>query len=179
MDGNSKPTIWTVGHSTRSAEAFVDLLRGHQIATLCDVRSFPGSWRFPHFNRIPLVEILLQAGMAYHHLPRLGGRRRPSVQSHNLAWQNSAFRAYADYMETPEFVQGIGELLNFARRERTVIMCAEALWWRCHRALIADYLKFADFRVVHLRDAAHYEEHPYTSAANVSGGSLTYKGLIG
>jgi len=136
--GSTWPTIWTLGHSTRSGADFIHILKAHQIKTLVDVRSFPGSRRYPQFNSSTLSESLAGEGITYHHFPTLGGRRRPSPHSKNTSWRNSSFRAYADHMETMEFKQGIESLRELARKSKTAVMCAEALWWRCHRSLIAD-----------------------------------------
>jgi uncharacterized protein (DUF488 family) len=176
---SSWKTIWTIGHSTRSSEDFIHILKMHQIEILVDVRSFPGSRRFPQFNRSELSETLAGEGIIYHHLLTLGGRRRPSPDSKNTAWRNASFRAYADYMETAEFKQGIDMLRSLADKNRTVLMCAEALWWRCHRSLIADYLKVLGATVNHISDERHAEEHPYTSAARLVQGGLSYEGLFG
>lgn len=175
----SVPAIWTVGHSTRTAEEFKNILIAHKIASLADVRSFPGSRRLPHFNKQSLSESLAQNDIKYYHLPELGGRRRPSPDSRNTAWQNPSFRAYADHMATNEFKQGIKLLLKLSAESPTAIMCAEALWWRCHRSLIADYLKALGIEVIHIRDDKHTEIHPYTSAASVINGELSYEGLLG
>lgn len=171
-------TIWTVGHSTRSAQEFAQTLLAHEIAVLVDVRTFPGSRRYPQFNKSALEESLAESGIRYRHEPRLGGRRTPRKDSHNTAWRNAGFRGYADYMETPEFDAGIKELLELARTQRAAIMCAEALWWKCHRSLIADYLKAAGHEVIHIVDARKTEEHPFTSAARIVEGKLTYAGLF-
>ena len=170
--------IWTVGHSTRSAQEFAQILLAHEIAVLVDVRTFPGSRRYPQFNKSALEESLAESGIRYRHEPRLGGRRTPRKDSHNTAWRNAGFRGYADYMETPEFDAGIKELLELARTQRAAIMCAEALWWKCHRSLIADYLKAAGHEVIHIVDARKTEEHPFTSAARIVEGKLTYAGLF-
>jgi len=172
-------TVWTVGHSTRSAEEFMKILTAHGIEVLVDVRSFPGSKRYPHFNRAELAESLAKVGIEYKHEPRLGGRRRPRADSHNTAWRNASFRAYADYMETDEFKEGVEDLVELARDARVVVMCAEAVWWRCHRSLISDYLKAAGQIVIHLIDENKTEDHPFTSAATVVDGQLSYKGLLG
>ncbi len=172
------PTVWTIGHSTRAGADFIHILKGHQINTLVDVRSFPGSRRYPQFNRSELSESLASEGITYHHLPTLGGRRRPSPDSKNTAWRNPSFRAYADHMETVEFRQGIEKLRELARTSRTMFMCAEALWWRCHRSLIADYLKALGATVIHVIDEKQTEIHPYTSAARVIQGRLSYEGLF-
>ena len=170
--------LWTVGHSTRSAEEFGRLLQIHQISTLVDVRSFPGSRRYPQFNKSSLQEFLPTIKVEYVHAPRLGGRRKPNAKSHNSAWKNASFRAYADYMETAEFKEGIRDLIAIARNESTAIMCAESLWWRCHRSLIADYLKAAGVSVVHILDEKKTERHPFTSAASIVDGELSYRGLL-
>jgi len=170
--------IWTVGHSTRTAEDFNQILQAHEIRHLVDVRSFPGSRRYPHFNRDELRINLDQAGIGYTHLPELGGRRRPSKESKNTNWQNASFRAYADHLESEEFQKGIEALLELARAGSTTVMCAESLWWRCHRSLIADYLKAKGIEVVHILDAKKSEIHPYTSAARIVEGRLSYEGLL-
>ncbi len=173
--GNS---IWTIGHSTRSAPEFSEILLSHQIATLVDVRSFPGSRRYPQFNKAELEASLHDAGIQYLHNLQLGGRRRPSPHSKNTAWKNASFRAYADHMEGEEFKQGIEDLLKVSRTKRTAVMCAEALWWRCHRSLISDYLKARGVEVIHILDEKKTEEHPYTSAARLVEGQLSYEGLF-
>jgi uncharacterized protein (DUF488 family) len=170
--------IWTVGHSTRSAEELVRILMAHEISTLVDVRTFPGSRRYPQFNKSALNESLASAEIVYKHEPRLGGRRTPRKDSHNTAWQNAQFRGYADHMETDEFANGIKELLELARESQTAVMCAEAVWWRCHRSLIADYLKAAGHTVIHIIDERKIQEHPFTSAARIVDGELSYRGLL-
>jgi uncharacterized protein (DUF488 family) len=171
-------TVWTVGHSTRSAEEFGQILLAHGIKVLVDVRSFPGSRRYPQFNRAALAESLKEIGIEYRHEPRLGGRRTPRADSHNTAWKNASFRAYADHMESEEFRKGVKELLELAANARTAVMCAESLWWRCHRSLIADYLKAEGHTVIHILDKNKTEEHPFTSAARIVDGKLSYRGLI-
>ena len=171
-------SIWTVGHSTRSADQFNEILLAHQINALVDVRSFPGSRRYPHFNKPELARNLEAVRILYTHYPRLGGRRRPSPTSKNTAWQNASFRAYADHMESEEFKQGIEALLEVSMVKRTAIMCAEALWWRCHRSLIADLLKAKGLSVIHILDKKKTEAHPYTSAARIVNGRLSYEGLL-
>ena len=142
--------IWTIGHSTRTLEEFIGLLQAQEIRVVADVRHYPGSRRVPHFNKEPLAKSLAAAGIEYVHLPELGGRRRARVDSPNTAWRNEAFRGYADYMMTPAFRTGIERLLDLAGRSRTAILCAEAVWWRCHRGLIADDLKVAGHEVTHI-----------------------------
>jgi uncharacterized protein (DUF488 family) len=170
--------VWTIGHSTRSSEEFAAILLAHKIKVLVDVRSFPGSRRYPQFNKTSLAETLLEIGITYAHFPSLGGRRKPKVDSKNAAWKNASFRAYADYMETEGYRQGIEELLEVAGQDRTAIMCAEAVWWRCHRSLIADYLKAQGLLVTHIIDSTHTQPHPYTSAARIVDGHLSYEGLL-
>jgi uncharacterized protein (DUF488 family) len=171
-------TVWTVGHSTRSGEEFGKILLAHEIKVLVDVRSFPGSRRLPQFNQAELAESLRKLGIEYRHEPRLGGRRKPRADSHNTAWRNASFRAYADHMESDEFRRGVEELLEVAANERTAFMCAEAVWWRCHRSLISDYLKAEGHTVIHIIDEKKTEEHPFTSAARIVEGELSYRGLI-
>jgi uncharacterized protein (DUF488 family) len=178
MTSESALSVWTVGHSTRSAEEFKEILVAHRIEALVDVRSFPGSRRYPHFNKPELAHQLESIGLIYSHLPALGGRRRPSPDSKNTAWKNSSFRAYADHMESEEFRQGIETLLELTQTKRTTVMCAEALWWRCHRSLIADFLKAKGVEVIHILDARKTETHPYTSAARLVEGRLSYEGLL-
>jgi uncharacterized protein (DUF488 family) len=171
--------VWTVGHSTRSGEEFIQILRAHGIEVLVDVRTFPGSRRYPQFNREALSETLKESGIEYRHEPRLGGRRKARPDSRNSAWRNEQFRGYADHMETEEFKNGVRELLELASSKRVAIMCAEAVWWRCHRSLISDYLKAEGHEVVHILDEKKTEEHPYTSAARIVDGELSYRGLLG
>jgi len=171
-------TIWTVGHSTRTEEKFREFLVAHGIEVSVDVRSFPGSRRYPQLHRSALAESLTRHGIEYKHEPRLGGRRPPRADSHNTAWRNASFRGYADYMESEQFKAGVEELLELAREKRVAVMCAEAVWWRCHRSLIADYLKAEGHTVVHIIDEKKTEEHPFTSAARIVEGKLSYRGLI-
>ncbi len=167
-------TIWTVGHSNRSAEEFLHLVAANGIETVADVRRFPGSRRYPQFGREKLSESLADAQIEYSHFPELGGRRKPRPDSTNDAWRNAAFRAYADYMSEPDFIIGVDRLVALARRKSTAIMCAEALWWQCHRGLIADYLKAGGNRVIHILSANQSQEHPFTSAARLMNGRLSY-----
>jgi uncharacterized protein (DUF488 family) len=170
--------IHTIGHSTRTAEEFVALLQAHGITQLADVRTFPMSRRLPHFNREPLAETLRQHGIAYRHLPALGGRRRPRPDSINGAWQHVNFRGYADHMATKEFATGLEELLEFSADAPTAIMCAEAVWWQCHRRLIADALVARDIPVFHIMSAERTQPHELTSFAVVRDGQVTYPGLL-
>jgi uncharacterized protein (DUF488 family) len=167
--------IWTIGHSTRSIDVFISLLEENGIKLLADVRSLPGSKRYPQFNREALAESLNARGIRYEHFLELGGRRKPNADSRNTAWRNASFRGYADYMETEEFHQGVERLLNLARESGpAAIMCAEAVWWRCHRSLISDFLKVRGTEVIHILDANKIEPHPFTSAAQIVNGELSY-----
>ena len=171
-------SIWTIGHSTLSIGEFLSVLSSFQIELLVDVRSFPASRRYPHFNKEELRTSLTAVGIDYVHMPELGGRRKTRLDSKNVVWRNQSFRGYADYMETQAFREGATQLRERARDRRTVIMCAEAVWWRCHRSLIADYLKADDVTVIHILSEEKSEEHPYTTAAQIVNGKLSYRGLL-
>ena len=171
-------SLWTIGHSTRSLEDFIGILKSFSIETLIDVRSFPGSRRYPHFNREALRDSLSAATIEYIHLPELGGRRKALSDSLNMAWRNESFRGYADYMETDAFRAGVDRLLTLARARRTAIMCSEAVWWRCHRSMISDYLKAEGVEVIHILAPGKSEAHPYTSAARIVNGELSYRGVL-
>ena len=166
--------VWTVGHSTRSAEAFLALLRAHRIETIADVRRFPTSRRHPQFNSATLAAILEDALIGYVPMPDLGGRRPAKKDSRNTVWREASFRGYADYMETPTFDTALAKLIDAASVRRTAVMCAEAVWWQCHRQMIADALKARGHRVLHIMDAVKVTEHPFTSAARVIDGHLQY-----
>jgi uncharacterized protein (DUF488 family) len=131
-------TIWTIGHSTRPIEEFLSLLAGAKIKLIADVRSFPSSRKYPQYRKEALAATLATHAIGYHWLRALGGRRRVSPDSPNTAWRNASFRGYADYMSSTEFEYGLAQLLKVASTARTAIMCAEAVWWRCHRSMIAD-----------------------------------------
>ncbi|HEU4628121.1 MAG TPA: DUF488 domain-containing protein [Gemmatimonadaceae bacterium] len=169
------PTVWTVGHSTRPLDEFLAVLRAHDIEAVADVRRFPGSRRLPQYAASALEASLAAQGMAYHWLPTLGGRRRPEPASPNLAWRHPAFRAYADHLGTEAFADGLFELLMIAQGLRTAVMCAEILWWRCHRRLIADALVSLGVPVVHVRDERTAEPHRLVAPARLVGGRLTYE----
>ena len=168
--------IWTIGHSTRGIDEFISLLKENQIKLLVDVRAFPGSKRYPQFNKDALTESLNAHRIRYEHFPELGGKRKSKPDSRNTAWRNASFRGYADYMETEEFQKGIEPLVSIVTETgATAIMCAEAVWWRCHRSLIADYLKSRGIDVMHILGANKIEPHPYTSAARIVNGELSYE----
>jgi uncharacterized protein (DUF488 family) len=167
--------ISTIGHSTRKIDIFISALEEHGIKLVADVRLQPGSKRHPQFNKEALRGSLSARGIGYEHLPELGGRRKPRPDSRNTAWRNEAFRGYADHMETEEFQKGIVRLVDLAAKiGPTAIMCAEALWWRCHRALISDFLKVRGVEVTHIVDLGKTEPHPYTSAVKIVDGVLSY-----
>lgn len=169
----SVPTVWTIGHSTRSLTHFLELLTSNDITTIADVRRFPGSRQYPQFNQAPLADSLKTAGIEYIAMPDLGGRRKARPDSHNTVWRNASFRGYADYMETDTFRSAINRLIALAREETVAIMCSEAVWWRCHRSMIADYLLSIGIPVRHIIDQK-IEAHPYTAPAKVVNGKLTY-----
>ena len=169
--------VWTIGHSTRTIEEFIGALQANGIKLLADVRLLPGSKRFPQFNKEELAKSLKEHGIGYEHFPELGGRRKAKKDSPNTAWRNESFRGYADHMETAEFTSGIARLQEIADRHgATAIMCAEAVWWRCHRSLIADHLKAHGVEVIHIIDGKKTEVHPFTSAARIVNGNLDYSG---
>jgi uncharacterized protein (DUF488 family) len=167
-------TIWTIGHSTHNLDEFIDMLKSFRIELVADIRSYPGSRRYPHFNKEALEVSLPENKMKYIHLIGLGGRRKARPDSINTGWRNVAFRGYADYMETDDFKKTIMELECIARKERTAYMCSEAVWWRCHRSLVSDYLKVNGWTVMHIMGIGNGEEHPYTSPARVVGEHLFY-----
>jgi uncharacterized protein (DUF488 family) len=167
-------TIWTIGHSTRTLEEFLGLLSKYRIEAIADVRRFPGSRRYPHFASDALAETLPAHGITYQWIPKLGGRRKVQPGSPNTAWRNASFQGYADYTATVEFAEGLAELLELAASKRTALMCAEAVWWRCHRSMIADVLKLRGIEVIHIVDATHTTVHPYTSPARIVDGRLSY-----
>jgi len=167
-------TVWTVGHSTRGPGEFLALLEAYSIQAVADVRRFPGSRRYPWFAGDALAQSLAAAGIEYLWLPQLGGRRKARAGSSNGGWRNASFQGYADHLDSDEFAEGLALLLELASRRRTAIMCAEAVWWRCHRALISDALKLRGIEVTHILDATHAQPHPYSAAARVEDGRLSY-----
>ncbi len=167
-------TIWTIGHSTRSLTEFLQLLKTFEIELLVDVRHYPGSRKFPHFNKDNLATSLPENGFDYKHIIDLGGRRKMEPNSKNDGWRLTSFRAYADYMETTEFKTALVQLKTLATEKRTAIMCAEAVWWSCHRSLISDALKVQGWEVLHIMNQNTATEHPYTSPAKLVNGKLDY-----
>ena len=147
-----KKEIWTIGHSTRPIETFIEMLKSFQITFLADIRNYPGSKRYPQYNKENLEQSLNDVHIKYSHFKDLGGRRKPVINSINTAWRNSAFRGYADYMVTEPFEKAAEVLQEVAEKQRTVYMCSEAVWWSCHRSLLSDYLKVRGWNVYHIMD---------------------------
>jgi len=170
-------TLFTIGHSTRALEELIDVLQAHSIQTLVDIRSFPMSRRLPHFNRESLERTLPAGGIQYIWMKELGGRRKKSlVDSPNVALRNDGFRNYADYMFTPEFERAVAELIRLAERSRTAYMCAERLYFRCHRMLVSDWLVAHAHEVLHIDNATPPKPHTLMMEAQVVHGKLIYRG---
>lgn len=167
-------SLWTVGHSTHPIAEFLNIVSAHGITRIADVRRFAGSRKFPQFNPAELEQSLADAGIAYTQMPGLGGRRKALIDTPHTAWRNEAFRGYADYMDTLDFAVAAGVLATVAREDRVAVMCAEAVWWRCHRSMIADYFKTHGWDVLHIMGVAEAKEHPYTPVARIVDGALTY-----
>ena len=168
-------TIFTVGHSTRSSDEFLDVLEAYGVEIVADIRRMPGSRRLPQFDASTLGDSLAGLGIDYCWIAQLGGRRRPDPQSPNTGWRHAAFRAYADHMLTDEFADGLFELLMLASGRRTAVMCAEVLWWRCHRRLVADVLVVLGLEVVHIFNTEKHEAHRLAAPARLVGGNLSYE----
>lgn len=174
MKTNQSKTVWTIGHSTHSLGELVAMLRSFKIDVVVDIRSYPGSRKFPHFNKESLELSLPENNIHYIHLKKLGGRRKVAPESKNTTWRHEAFRGYADYMYTKSFAEGIKELVEIAQQHRTAYMCSEAVWWRCHRSMVSDYLKAHGWIVQHIMGINKASEHHYTQPARVVDGELTY-----
>lgn len=166
--------LWTIGHSTRAREDFLSLLREHEIVCLADVRRFAGSRHNPQFSPAQMGPALEAAGIRYLPMPELGGRRPAKADSPNGAWRVAAFRGYADYLATEAFAQGRERLMTQARAERTAVMCAEAVWWRCHRRLIADDFTARGWRVLHIMAAGTARLHELNADARLIDDVLVY-----
>ena len=168
-------TLDTVGHGTLPVEAFASLLNGAHVGRIVDVRSFPGSRHNPQFGREEIERWAPMAGLGYVWMRDLGGRRRPVADSKHVALRHDAFRAYADYMETPAFLAGIDELLALADSEATAVMCSESVWWRCHRRLLADHLVLVrGINVDHLMHDGRLTRHVPTDGVRLADGALVY-----
>ena len=170
--------VWTIGHSTRSQADFLALVRAHDIAGIADVRRFPASRRHPHFNRDAMAAWLNENAVKYRHFEHLGGRRRAEPDSKNTALRHPAFRGYADYMSTAPFQRALGDLIAWAGELRIAVMCAEALWWQCHRSLIADALTARECEVRHILDAGEPRPHRIHETARIEAGQVCYPGLL-
>ena len=175
MSRTDAGTLWTIGHSVRPWEEFVGMLVGARINALVDVRRFAGSRRNPQFSGETMGAALAKEGIDYLPMPDLGGRRPAREDSPNLAWRNAGFRGYADYMATFPYQAAREWLAKFAQEKRTAVMCAEAMWWQCHRSLISDDFKADGWQVIHLLSPGREQEHPYTSAARIVEGRLDYR----
>jgi len=174
MAEKPEPVILTIGHSTRTLDEFVELLKAYHVTLVADVRSVPRSRHNPQFNKETLPTSLKLVGVRYVHMPEIGGLRRPKSDSVNLAWRNKSFRGYADYMQTKEFTENLLTLIALAKQNCVAIMCAEALPWRCHRSLIADALLVRNVKVEHILSADSSVSHKLTEWAHVEGTRITY-----
>jgi uncharacterized protein (DUF488 family) len=170
----STSIILTIGHSTRTIEDFIDLLKAHGVQLIVDIRTIPRSRRNPQFNEDTLAVSLKESGIDYVRLKELGGLRRPRMDSQNMGWRNLSFRGFADYTQTPDFETGINELIRLARDRTVAVMCAEALPWRCHRSLVADALVVRGIEVEHIITLKKRTEHSMTKWAKVVGKQITY-----
>lgn len=173
------PTLWTIGHSIRAWDELVLMLNEAGITALVDVRRFAGSRRNPQFSGEAMARTLPAAGIAYLPVPELGGRRAPRPDTTNLAWRNTSFRGYADYMQSEAYQDAASRLAHLAEAQPTAVMCAEALWWQCHRGLIADDFKARGWEVVHLMAPGRSQAHPFTSAARIVAGRVDYTAVDG
>jgi len=170
-------TLYTIGHSTRTLDELTEALHAHSIQTLVDIRAFPMSRRLPHFNRESLEKTLLDAGIRYVWMKELGGRRKKVLaESPNLALRNESFRNYADYMLTSEFERAMAELIKIGERSRTAYMCAERVYFKCHRMLVSDWLVAHGHEVLHIDDAKPARPHHLMSEARLLDGKLIYRG---
>ncbi len=170
-------TLFTIGHSTRGLDELIEILQAHSIQTLADIRSFPMSRRLPHFNRESLEKALPEAGIRYVWMKELGGRRKKSLEdSPNVALRNDGFRNYADYMLTPQFERAIVELIKIGEQSRTAYMCAERVYFRCHRMLVSDWLVAHGHEVLHIDDEKPTKPHKLTSEARLVDGRVIYRG---
>lgn len=167
-------TVYTIGHSTRTADEFIGLLGAYAVTQLVDIRTVPRSRHNPQFGRETLPQILRAADISYVYLAALGGLRHGESSDLNAGWRNASFRAYADYMQTPDFAAGVDELVDLARAATTAVMCAEAVPWRCHRSLVGDALLVRDVRVRDIMSATRAPDHQLTNFAHVDGTTITY-----
>ena len=166
--------VYTIGHSTLTISEFLLVLSFYEIKVLVDIRRFPGSRKYPQFNQENLKVSLEEAGIQYVHLIDLGGRRKVKKDSKNNGWRNESFKGYADYMETEDFENAANELEKIALNQTTAYMCAEGLWWRCHRSMVSDYLKARGWEVLHIMPTGKTQEHAYTAPAKIIGNKISY-----
>lgn len=166
--------IYTIGHSTHTLAEFIGMLKSFDIKTLVDIRQYPGSRKYPQFNKESLEVEMPRNGIEYMHMKELGGRRKVVQNSKNTRWRHASFRGYADYMETAAFKEAITDLEAIALRKTTAYMCSEAVWWRCHRSMVSDFLKVQGWTVLHITAAGKAKEHPYTSAARIADNRVFY-----
>lgn len=171
-------TIYTIGHSTHSLEEFLNMLHSFDIKMLVDIRSLPGSRKFPQFNKESLEITMEEARIHYLHMMDLGGRRKVKKDSKNNRWRNDSFKGYADYMETASFEKAIIKLEQIAIKQTTAYMCSEAVWWKCHRSMVSDYLKTKNWTVLHIMAVGKIQEHHYTEPARIVDGNLVYSDEI-
>ncbi|KIA88768.1 DUF488 domain-containing protein [Kaistella jeonii] len=174
MEAPEKHTIYTIGHSTRTIIEFVELLHSFNIKVLADIRRLPGSRKYPQFDQDVLKKSLEENGIEYVYIEDLGGRRPAKKDSKNTTWRNKSFQGYADYMETEAFENGVKELEKLALEQPTAMMCSEAVWWRCHRSMVSDYLKAKGWEVLHIMALEKATEHPYTAPARVVDDKVFY-----
>ncbi|MGV9003863.1 DUF488 domain-containing protein [Flavobacterium sp.] len=168
------PVIYTIGHSTHPIADFLSMLKSFDIKTVADIRRFPGSRKFPQFDQENLKISLEEASIGYIHLIDLGGRRKANKDSKNIRWHNDSFKGYADYMETGAFEKAVKQLEQLALKQPTVYMCSEAVWWRCHRSMVSDYLKANGWSVVHIMAVGKFQDHRYTSPARIVNHKVVY-----
>jgi uncharacterized protein (DUF488 family) len=179
MIAASPQQIWTVGHSTRGSDSFIELLNRHGIQAIADIRRFPGSRRLPQFMSEALQASLAEHDISYKWIEALGGRRKARLGPSASAWRNASFRGYAEHLRSEEFANGLQQLLSLAAQRRTAMMCAEVLWWRCHRSMVADVLKLKGIEVMHIQDEQRLTRHPFTSPARQVKGLLSYDEDVG
>jgi uncharacterized protein (DUF488 family) len=174
VTGKNDRLVLTIGHSTRTIDSFIDLLKMNGVTMVIDIRTVPRSRHNPQFNKDVLPGELVKTGIGYLHIPGLGGLRRPVPDSLNVGWRNASFRGFADYMQTAEFQEAIKTLINLARIEQIALMCAEVVPWRCHRSLIADALLVRGLLVEHILGIGERRQHVLTQWAEVHGTVITY-----
>lgn len=174
MNSNVQNTIYTIGHSTHTIADFLAMLQSFDIEVLADIRRLPGSQKFPQFDQENLKLSSEEVGITYVYLADLGGRRKANKDTKNTRWNNPSFRGYADYMETETFKNALTELEQIALNQKTAIMCSEAVWWRCHRSMVSDYLKAKNWHVLHIMFIGKWQEHKYTAPAIIIGNTVSY-----